>query len=69
MAQVVINVKPMNIVVYGCGGVGGYFGARLQDAGHKVHFIARGNHLSAILKNGLFHLFVVISFHVVLFSQ
>ena len=54
VAQVVINVKPMNIVVYGCGGVGGYFGARLQDAGHKVHFIARGNHLTAMLKNGLF---------------
>ena len=54
VAQVVINVKPMNIVVYGCGGVGGYFGARLQDVGHKVNFIARGNHLSAILKNGLF---------------
>lgn len=54
VVQVVINVKQMNIVVYGCGGVGGYFGARLQDAGHEVHFIARGNHLSAMLKNGLF---------------
>ncbi len=43
----------MNIVVYGTGGVGGYFGARLLDSGCSVHFIARGEHLDAIRKNGL----------------
>lgn len=43
----------MNIVVYGTGGVGGYFGARLLDSGCSVHFIARGPHLAAIRKNGL----------------
>ena len=43
----------MNIVVYGTGGVGGYFGARLLDSGCSVHFIARGPHLDAIRKNGL----------------
>lgn len=43
----------MNIVIYGTGGVGGYFGARLHQAGNKVTFIARGEHLKAIQKNGL----------------
>lgn len=43
----------MNIVIYGAGGVGGYFGARLAQAGNKVTFIARGKHLDAIQKNGL----------------
>ena len=32
----------MNIVIYGTGGVGGYFGARLAQAGNNVTFIARG---------------------------
>ncbi|MDP3360050.1 MAG: 2-dehydropantoate 2-reductase [Lutibacter sp.] len=43
----------MHIVIYGTGGVGGYFGARLAQAGNKVTFIARGKHLEAIQKNGL----------------
>lgn len=43
----------MNIVIYGTGGVGGYFGARLAEAGNNVTFIARGKHLEAIQKNGL----------------
>lgn len=43
----------MNIVIYGTGGVGGYFGARLAQAGNNVNFIARGKHLEAIQKNGL----------------
>jgi len=44
----------MNIVIYGTGGVGGYFGARLAQPGNnKVTFIARGKHLEAIKKNGL----------------
>ena len=37
----------------GAGGVGGYFGARLQQAGHEVAFFARGRHLEAIQKDGL----------------
>lgn len=37
----------------GAGGVGGYFGARLQQAGHEVVFFARGRHLAAIRANGL----------------
>ena len=37
----------------GSGGVGGYFGARLQQAGNQVSFIARGRHLEAMRTNGL----------------
>lgn len=43
----------MNIVIYGTGGVGGYFGARLAQAGNAVTFIARGKHLEAIQQKGL----------------
>ena len=37
----------------GSGGVGGYFGARLQRGGADVTFVARGAHLAAMLANGL----------------
>ena len=43
----------MHIVVFGAGGVGGYFGGRLAQAGERVTFIARGEHLQAMLANGL----------------
>lgn len=43
----------MRIVVFGTGGVGGYFGARLAQAGHDVTFIARGAHLHAMRDHGL----------------
>jgi 2-dehydropantoate 2-reductase len=43
----------MKIAAMGAGGVGGYFGARLQQAGHDVTFFARGRHLEAIRANGL----------------
>ena len=43
----------MRIVVYGTGGVGGYFGGRLAEAGEDVTFVARGEHLQAIKTNGL----------------
>jgi 2-dehydropantoate 2-reductase len=43
----------MRIAIYGVGGVGGYFGARLVRAGQDVAFIARGAHLTAIRENGL----------------
>lgn len=43
----------MRIAVVGAGGVGGYFGGRLAQAGHDVTFIARGEHLSAMLREGL----------------
>lgn len=43
----------MRIAVFGTGGVGGYFGGRLAQAGHDVTFIARGEHLRAIQAHGL----------------
>jgi 2-dehydropantoate 2-reductase len=43
----------MKIVVFGTGGVGGYFGGRLARAGEDVTFIARGEHLRAIKDSGL----------------
>ena len=43
----------MHIVIYGTGGVGGYFGARLEQAGNEVTFIAREKHLEAIKQHGL----------------
>ncbi len=43
----------MRIVVFGAGGVGGYFGGRLAHAGENVTFIARGEHLQAMLIHGL----------------
>jgi 2-dehydropantoate 2-reductase len=43
----------MRIAVMGAGGVGGYFGGRLAQAGHDVGFVARGRHLAALKANGL----------------
>ncbi len=43
----------MRIAVFGTGGVGGYFGGRLAEAGQDVHFIARGAHLDAMRASGL----------------
>ena len=43
----------MRVAVFGAGGVGGYFGGRLAQAGEDVVFIARGEHLRAIQSNGL----------------
>ncbi len=43
----------MRIAIFGTGGVGGYFGGRLAEAGEDVVFIARGEHLRAIQTQGL----------------
>jgi 2-dehydropantoate 2-reductase len=43
----------MRIAILGSGAVGGYYGARLAQAGHDVTFIARGAHLAAIRERGL----------------
>jgi 2-dehydropantoate 2-reductase len=43
----------MRIAVIGTGGVGGYFGAKLAQAGHDVAFVARGAHLAALQAGGL----------------
>jgi 2-dehydropantoate 2-reductase len=43
----------VRVAVIGAGGVGGYFGGRLAQAGHDVTFIARGATLEALRTNGL----------------
>ncbi|MHC4511647.1 MAG: 2-dehydropantoate 2-reductase [Planctomycetota bacterium] len=43
----------MRIAIFGTGGVGGYFGGRLAQAGQDVVFIARGKHLEAMRTHGL----------------
>ena len=43
----------MKIMVMGTGGMGGYYGGLLSQKGHEVTFIARGEHLATIQKNGL----------------
>jgi 2-dehydropantoate 2-reductase len=43
----------MRIAIVGAGGVGGYFGGRLAEAGADVHFLARGAHLAAMKARGL----------------
>ena len=43
----------MKFAVVGAGGVGGYFGARLAQAGEDVMFIARGAHREAMRTAGL----------------
>jgi len=53
-------MKRLNIGVIGVGGVGGYFGGKLAhrfspmpDAPTNIFFVARGEHLKAIKKDGL----------------
>ena len=43
----------MHFAIYGAGGLGAYYGARLTEAGHDVWLIARGAHLKAIQDHGL----------------
>jgi len=43
----------MKIAMIGAGGVGGFFGGRLANAGFDVTFIARGKHLEALRREGL----------------
>ncbi|TAL87810.1 MAG: 2-dehydropantoate 2-reductase [Candidimonas sp.] len=43
----------MKIAMMGSGGVGGFFGGKLAQAGFDVRFIARGAHLAAMREHGL----------------
>jgi len=43
----------MRVAVIGSGGVGGFVGGRLAQAGHEVAFLARGEHLRALQTRGL----------------
>jgi 2-dehydropantoate 2-reductase len=46
-------MRSMRIAIVGSGGVGGYFGGRLAEAGADVTFLARGAHLEAMRRRGL----------------
>lgn len=43
----------MKILIYGIGGVGGFFGGKLAQTEHEITMVARGAHLKAIQENGL----------------
>jgi len=43
----------LRIAIFGAGGIGGYLGGRLSQAGEEVVLIARGEHLQAIKEHGL----------------
>jgi 2-dehydropantoate 2-reductase len=43
----------VRLLIAGTGGVGGYFGGRLLDAGHDVVFLARGPNYEALRRDGL----------------
>lgn len=43
----------MKYVIVGTGAIGGYFGAKLQQAGHEVIFVARGESLRVLREKGL----------------
>ena len=43
----------MRFAVFGAGGIGGYLGGLLSQAGEDVAIIARGDHLTAIKSHGL----------------
>ncbi|TAK82238.1 MAG: 2-dehydropantoate 2-reductase [Betaproteobacteria bacterium] len=43
----------MKFVIAGAGGVGGYLGVRLAQAGHEVAWLARGATLSALREQGI----------------
>jgi 2-dehydropantoate 2-reductase len=43
----------VRFAIIGVGGVGGYVGARLAEAGHEVLLVARGAHREAIVEAGL----------------
>ena len=36
--------SPKNYAIIGTGAIGGYYGARLQESGHKVHFLLRSDY-------------------------
>ncbi len=48
-----IVANAMRITIHGAGALGCYFGARLQNAGHDLCYVARGDHLEAMRTNGL----------------
>lgn len=46
-------VPRLRWLIFGCGGVGGYFGARLAQQGQNVSFMARNQALAALRQHGV----------------
>lgn len=53
----------MRFLFIGAGGIGCYYGARLQLQGHQVCYLARGEHLQALQHSGLQITHPDLSFH------
>ena len=47
------SIKDKNLLIYGTGAVGGYYGGMLAKAGFDVTFVARGKNYEALKQNGL----------------
>ncbi len=47
------RLRTVKFAIYGAGAVGAFLGSRLLEAGHDVHFIARGANLDAQRERGL----------------
>ncbi len=45
--------SPFRVAILGAGGIGCYYGARLQQAACSVTYVARGQHLQALQTTGL----------------
>jgi len=48
------NLGSTTVAVVGSGAVGGYYGARLHEAGYNVKFFMRGEHYETCCKKGLY---------------
>src|SRR4029077_17350859 len=48
-----IQERVLKIAIMGSGGIGGYYGAMLQNGGADVTFIARGAQLEALARSGI----------------
>ena len=51
--HVVCQTRRMRYVIFGAGAIGGVIGGRLHAAGHDVVLVARGEHLTALQRDGL----------------
>lgn len=47
------NISSLRIAIVGAGGIGCFYGIRLQELGHRITFIARGEHLATLQNKGL----------------
>jgi len=46
----------MKVAIAGAGAVGCHYGSLLQQAGHELCYLARGEHLAAMRRDGLLHI-------------